>query len=76
MVPADVETVDESSHHVQAYICTAPISSSLSPPTRGRSSDFGGIGGGYQVTGKLGYRLLLAADDPDEKILAATIDEQ
>ena len=44
--------------------------------TRGRSSDFGGIGGGYQVTGKLGYRLLLAADDPDEKILAATIDEQ
>ena len=60
-------------------ICTAPISSPLSPLTSGRDSDFGSISGGCQVTGKRTtcyYCLLLAADDPDENILAAIIDEQ
>ena len=43
--------------------------------TRGRDSDFGGIGGGCQVTGKLTIQLL-ADDNPDGTILAATIDKQ
>ena len=52
-----IQTVGASSHHaankLRMGICTVPISSPLSPLTRGRDSDFGGIGGGCQVIGKL-----------------------
>ena len=52
-----IQTVDASSHHAanewHTSICTAPISSPLSPLTCDRGWDFGGISGGYQVTGKL-----------------------
>ena len=52
-----IQTVDASSHHAanerRTSICTVPISSPVSPLTRGRDSDFSGIGGGCQVTGKL-----------------------
>ena len=50
VVPAGLaRDVDASSHHAvnkrRTSICTAPISSPLSPLTRGRDLEFGGIGG-------------------------------